>query len=356
MEQAGSRGREMWLAEGGCRHLSSTMRPSQPRPGFPQGDLHTQLYCWGLAIGLAGACSSPSAPERSTSVDLPDAAISVPDDRAQGRQPGAGGAAPSGEGGQASAGGSGGTASGPGDGSGTSAGGAGGVNATNAVADAAGDGSERTDAAPIAGDFKCTELVGLGSTREWYQAGFETAVVNARWQLRWHHRGYIEDWADAKNPYWGMYSDGEGCWRVSACAEGADAPDRVVFVALNWIYTTEQQWEIDLRKDVDAIATKYPSVRNIEIISSSRCPDRCTTIDPPGTMSELTAIQTCRTPDFVDQAIAAVAASNPALVTVGPKFFSNECGAFVSLHGPHLTAAGQKEIAAKVGAHYAAHP
>jgi hypothetical protein len=218
------------------------------------------------------------------------------------------------------------------------------------------DGPAGSDAAALGGDFKCSELVGLGSTREWYLAGFEKAVVNARWQIRWHHRGYIEDWSDAKNPYWGTYCDGEGCSRVSACAEGADAPDRVVFVALNWIYTTEQQWEADIRKDVESIVTRYPGVRNIELISSSRCPDRCTNIDPPGTTSELTAVQTCRTPAFVDEAIAAVAATNPALVTVGPKFFTDDCGAFVSLHGPHLTAAGQKEIAAKAGAYYAAHP
>jgi hypothetical protein len=226
----------------------------------------------------------------------------------------------------------------------------------DAAADITADVVERIDAAPAAGEFGCTELVGLGSTREWYLAGFEKVVVNARWQLRWHHRGYVEDWADVKNPYWGTYCDGEGCSRVSACAEGTETPDRVVFVALNWIYTTEQQWETDLRKDVEAIAAKYPGVRNIELISSSRCPDRCTTIDPPGTTSELTAVQTCRTPAIVDEAIAAVAASNPALVTVGPKFFTDDCGAFVTLHGPHLTAAGQKEIAAKAGAYYAAHP
>src|SRR6185436_1827840 len=212
------------------------------------------------------------------------------------------------------------------------------------------------DAPPVARDFRCTELVGLGSTREWYNAGFETFVVDARWQLRWHHRGYVEDWADVKNPYWGTYCDHEGCSRVSACAEGADSPDRVVFVVLNWIYTTEQQWEADVRRDVEAIATKYPGVRNIELISSSRCPDRCTTIEPPGTMDELTAVQTCRTPAVVDEAIAAVAAMNPALVTVGPRFFTDDWAAFVSLHGPHLTTKGQKEIAAKAGAYYAAHP
>ena len=73
-------------------------------------------------------------------------------------------------------------------------------------------------------------------------------------------------------------------------------------------------------------------------------------------MDELTAVQTCRTPAMVDQAIAAVAASKPGLVTVGPRFFTDDCGAFVSLHGPHLTAKGQKEMAAKVGGYYASHP
>jgi hypothetical protein len=226
-----------------------------------------------------------------------------------------------------------------------------------AASDAAVDVLEGIDAqSPGVGPFQCSEMIGLESTMEWYLAGFEKLVVDARWQLRWHHRGYIEDWADPMNPYWGTYCDGQGCSRVSACTQGADAPDRVVFVALNWIYTTESQWESDLRKDVAAIVTKYPAVRNIELISSSRCADSCTTIDPPGTMDELTAIQTCRVPVFVDQAIAAVAASNPALVTVGPKFYTNECTAFVSLHGPHLTTAGRQEMATKVGMYYAAHP
>jgi hypothetical protein len=296
------------------------------------------LRC-GFVIGMVAGCS-PATP-----ADVRDAATSI----RGGGGADSGSAAPVDDARQATPPGeSGGMAGGPVDGG---MGGAG----IDAAADATA-GAPAIDAAGVAGDFKCSELVGLGSTREWYQAGFEQAVVNARWQIRWHHRGYVEDWADVKNPYWGTYCDGEGCSRVSACAEGADSPDRVVFVALNWIYTTELQWETDLRKDVTAIAAKYPGVRNIEIISSSRCPDRCTNIDPPGTMDELTAVQTCRTPAVLDEAIAAVVASNPALLTAGPKFFTNDCGAFVTLHGPHLTTAGQKEIAAKVGAHYAAHP
>jgi hypothetical protein len=310
-----------------------------------QQDLRARVLRCGLALGMVAGCSTSSPP-----VDGRDADATIHGDG------GHGGAkpAPGDDAHEASAqGGSGGIAGSTVDSAVEHAAPAGDV---DAAVDAGADGAGPIDASPRAGDFKCTELVGLGSTREWYLAGFENAVVNAHWQIRWHHRGYIEDWANAKNPYWGTYCDGEGCSRVSACAEGADAPDRVVFVALNWIYTTEAQWETDIRKDVEAIATRYPGVRNIELISSSRCPDRCTTIDPPGTMDELTAVQTCRTPAFVDEAIAAVAASNPALVTVGPKFFTNECGAFVSLHGPHLTTAGQKEIAAKAGAYYAAHP
>jgi hypothetical protein len=289
----------------------------------------------GLAVGLLAGCSSSMPPI------VRDAAPAMVGEGGQG-----GGGAPAVDAPVSAPAGSGGTA-------------AGGLDAAvvgSMVADAAAGAAPPIDATPVAGDFKCTELVGLGSTREWYQAGFENAVVNARWQIRWHHRGYVEDWADVKNPYWGTYCDGEGCSRVSACTEGAEAPDRVVFVVLNWIYTTEQQWEGDVRKDVAAIMARYPGVRNIELISSSRCPDRCTNIDPPGTMDELTAVQTCRTPAAVDEAIAAVAASNPGLVTVGPKFFTEECNAFVSLHGPHLTGAGQKEIAAKAGAYYAAHP
>jgi len=300
--------------------------------------LGARMVRWGLAVGMLAGCSAAKPP------DARDAA-----------------AATQGEGGKGGSLAPGDDARVPG-GAGEGAGGRVDAAGERDVGAGATDGSDGgrgpggPDAPPVARDFRCTELVGLGSTREWYNAGFETFVVDARWQLRWHHRGYVEDWADVKNPYWGTYCDHEGCSRVSACAEGADSPDRVVFVVLNWIYTTEQQWETDVRRDVEAIAAKYPGVRNIELISSSRCPDRCTTIDPPGTMDELTAVQTCRTPAVVDEAIAAVAASNPALVTVGPRFFTDDCGAFVSLHGPHLTTKGQKEIAAKAGAYYAAHP
>jgi hypothetical protein len=314
-------------------------------------DLRWQLFRALVVVVFAGACSSATPPAaRDAAVAIFGEGGHAGDNVAPGVDVGAG---------TASAG-SGGATGTPGDAASETAFGPGGAVDRDLDAGVSapdlGDRAERGDASPVAGDFTCTELVGLGSTREWYQAGFENAVVNGRWQLRWHHRGYVEDWADVKNPYWGSYCDGEGCSRVSACAVGADSPDRVVFVALNWIYTTKAEWETDIRKDVDAIARRYPGVRNIEIISSSRCPDRCTTIDPPGTTSELTAVQTCRTPAYVDDAIAAVAASHPALVTVGPKFFTEDCAAFVSMHGPHLTSAGQKEIAAKAGAHYAAHP
>src|SRR4051794_9306987 len=239
---------------------------SSPRSGFMKQHLRSRVLRCGLAIGVVAGCSS------STPADVRDANATIQGDGGQG---GGGGAVATG--GASASGGSGGLAGGRDDG-------AAGEGVADAAADASANGSERIDAAPAAGNFKCTELVGLGSTREWYNAGFETAVVNARWQLRWHHRGYVEDWADAKNPYWGNdYCDGEGCFRVSACSDGADAPDRVVFVVLNWIYTAEKQWETDVRKDVDAIVLKYPGVRNIELISSSRCPDRCTSIDPPGT-------------------------------------------------------------------------
>src|SRR4051812_497812 len=146
------------------------------------------LRC-GLAIGLVAGCSSSAPPGGA-------------DASRGGGGPEGGSAAPGGGAGGNASGGSGGIAAVAVDAAAVTAMADGGV---DAPADAAVAGP---DAAPVATDFKCTELVGLGSTREWYESGFEKVVVDARWQIRWHHRGYVEDWADVKNPYWGMYCDG----------------------------------------------------------------------------------------------------------------------------------------------------
>jgi hypothetical protein len=188
--------------------------------------------------------------------------------------------------------------------------------------------------------YTCNLIIGLLVTSEWYMAGFEQVVDNASWEIKAAHYAYTQEWANPNSSFWATPI-------ASPCAKNADAPDRVIFVALNWDYTTEKQWEDDVTKDVSVIQSKFPSVKNIELLSIVRCPLACGT--PPARPAE-----TCYVSPITDQALAAVAAKMPNLVTVGPKFEDDTCADFPNL-GTHMTAAATMSTGKKIGEYYATH-
>jgi len=211
--------------------------------------------------------------------------------------------------------------------------------ASSVVAEAGSDaGSGTLDASK--GPFTCNLIIGLLVTQEWFNAGFETVAPNANWELKAAHYAYTQEWANPNSTFWATPI-------TSACTKNADMPDRVIYVALNWDYTTAAQWESDVTKDVNVIKMKYPSVKNIELLTVVRCPLSCGTPPPrPG--------ETCYVEPYSDQALAAVAAKMPDLVTVGPKFQDDTCTDFLNL-GTHMTTAATAATGIKIGTYYATH-
>ncbi len=194
----------------------------------------------------------------------------------------------------------------------------------------------------VKNDYKCSQVIGLVVTSEWFNGGFETVVPNATWELKAAHMGYVQEWAQPNGPFWATPV-------TSECAAGSTAPDRVVFTAMNWTYTTEKQWEDDVNKDVDTIVAKYPSVKHIDLLTALRCASTCGTLPAPGPDAA-----TCIVRKVADDGLAAVAAARPSLVSVGPMFEDTDCSHWPNL-GSHLTSDANKAMAQQIGSYFLTH-
>jgi hypothetical protein len=183
--------------------------------------------------------------------------------------------------------------------------------------------------------FTCTEILGVSVTGDWFGAGFEKGVDDARFQARTRTHAFIELWGDPKDPIWSVPL-------VSPCAKNASAPDRVIFTGVNWQYKTTDEWTAALTKAVDTIHAKYPSAKRIELLTMLR---------GPGNKScgndQMTVVQ-----PVVDEAVAKVLAKYPKLVTAAPKFEAPSCAVFTK-GGPHYTPEGMAAVAKVYAAHYA---
>ena len=178
------------------------------------------------------------------------------------------------------------------------------------------------------GPFVCNQLTGGKLTEEWFIAGFETAVDNSRWQVKWREDAYVEVWADAQSSFWTAQVD-------STCANGSSAPDRLVFGAVSFKYKTQAEWRTGITQAVNNFKAKWPSVRRVDLVSQIRGPNNmlCPTAPIAG--------ETIAVPPEQDAGMADVAAAFPGFVFVGPKVLAHSCADFQG-GGPHLTALGNK--------------
>lgn len=215
------------------------------------------------------------------------------------------------------------------------------ADASAAGADSASDPTATTDAqspprATAGGPFDCTLVIGISATGEWYRAGFEDLVDNARWELIQVHSGFVTLWADPKSAVWSSKP-------TSACAKNAGSPDRIVFVALEFSFNTLDQWLPPLRAVVKNLQARYPGVRSIELATFVRAPGNkpCPQREPP--RSTISAAQ--------DAANLTVAQEHRGLVTVAPRFEADSCTQFTQ-SPPHATAAGATAWAKRIAAHY----
>jgi len=186
----------------------------------------------------------------------------------------------------------------------------------------------------VSAAFRCNLLLGVGVTGEWFEAGFERIVDDARWEAIIKPHTSLTEWGDANDPVWSLEPS-------SRCLEQPNTPDRVLFTAMKWEYKSADEWAAGLRAALAAIEQHFPSARRVELLTMIRAPHD---VSCGNAMSVVEP--------FVDEAVARVAAERPALVAVGPRLEAPSCELFKN-DGPHFTDAGRTEIARVIGEHYA---
>jgi len=182
--------------------------------------------------------------------------------------------------------------------------------------------------------YRCSLVLGVTVTSEWFGAGFEQAVGDARWEAITRPHTSLREWADPANAVWSQPP-------VSPCASDANDPDRVLFTGMQWEYKTAAEWAASLSEVVNVIKTRYPAVRRIELLTMIRAPGN---VSCGNDMSVVAP--------FVDEAMATVSARFPGLVAAGPRFEAPSCEAFKK-GGPHFTPEGAAATAKVLATHYA---
>jgi hypothetical protein len=188
-------------------------------------------------------------------------------------------------------------------------------------------------------DFTCSWVVGITTTGEWYRSGFENVVDNARWQNTHVEMGHLEKWADPANGIWNVTID-------SPCAMNSKTPDRVVFSAVKYEWTTVDQFLPAYISAIHNFQTKYPSIKQIWLMTYERAPNnmQCDGANRP-TYSWIRPAQ--------DQVAAMMPAMFPGFVYIAPKWEVDKCGDFGLC--PHLSGAANMAEAKKIGEFFLTH-
>jgi hypothetical protein len=195
-----------------------------------------------------------------------------------------------------------------------------------------------TSPSPPGASFTCTEVVGFSQTAQWALEvpDFQDAVGDAAWQVRWAPGGAIYFWADPQYEGW----DGDA---QSPCADGADAPDRLVLTI------TSQEYEDDvadfvgwIEDAVDAARARYPSLEQVVLQAVVGGPGN-------GSCSQGgTEVRAAHNHPLVDAAIAQVVGSG---VVTGPSPEVRTCDDYDDTTG-HLVDAARAPIARAIADAY----
>jgi hypothetical protein len=202
----------------------------------------------------------------------------------------------------------------------------------------AADGAAPAPDAAAASDFVCNLVIGIKETGEWFNAGFESIVDGARWEVIPVHNGHLELWADPKSSLWSLAPG-------SPCTRNPSAPDRVIFVGTNYDYTTTDEFVPRLTAVVHNLQAKFPRLQRIELMTYVRAPGN---IPCPGNLSVKTYIKPAQ-----DQSNQLVADAFAGLVFVAPKFEVRSCADYSM--PPHFTSAAAMAAARTIGAYYLTH-
>jgi hypothetical protein len=177
-------------------------------------------------------------------------------------------------------------------------------------------------------DFTCSWVLGIHTVAEWYAAGFEMIVDDARWQISGLEMAQFE-W---KNAGFGGWNAAPG----SPCAMNSKTPDRIAFYGVDSGSTTAAEFVPQYEAVIANIKTKFPSVKRIDLMTMTRAPGNmeCKGANRSGS-SWIRPGQ--------DEAIAMMAQKYPGFVFVGTKLEVLACSDFGLC--PHINAAANARVA-----------
>ncbi len=246
--------------------------------------------------------------------------------------------------------------------SGASATGSSGQASSGADGGAAGGGTEA--GATGAGPFTCTLVVGLFTTSQWFSGmmpggASKTFLMDGvdatKWEGKQTKYAYIENWEDPTNSVWSLPL-------TNPCATNSATPDRVVFVGFSpgipadqdygmySKFSTDQMgWETLLNSVIATIKGKYPSAKEIDILTMGRAPNNmlCSNNNDVDTIIQ----------PYEDAAYDAVAAASGGFIVVGPKYYVPDCNtSYIFANDSDYTTTAANAIATQVAAYYVAHP
>jgi hypothetical protein len=201
------------------------------------------------------------------------------------------------------------------------------------------------------GPFSCTLVLGLFTTSQWFNGTdpggadktFLQAGVDAtKWEGKMQKYSFAEKWADPQNGLWTNQTQ-------NPCAMNATTPDRALFVGFSPMTKTQADWEKLLNAVIANIKTKYPSVKEIDIVTMGRAPNNMLC---PNNNDVDTIIA-----PYEDAAFEAVAAASNGMVVVGPKYYVPDCeNSYIFANDTDYTTSASNYIATEMATYYIAHP
>jgi hypothetical protein len=201
------------------------------------------------------------------------------------------------------------------------------------------------------GPFSCTLVLGLFTTSQWFNGTnpggasktfLQDGVDATKWEAKMQKYSYAEKWADPKNGLWDLQTQ-------NPCAANSTTPDRALFVGFSPMTKNQADWEKLLNSVILNIKTKYPSVKEIDIVTMGRAPNNMLC---PNNNDADTVIA-----PYEDAAFEAVAAASNGMVVVGPKYYVPDCeNSYIFANDTDYTTSASNYIATEMATYYVAHP
>jgi hypothetical protein len=202
--------------------------------------------------------------------------------------------------------------------------------------------------------FTCNLVLGLFTTSQWFNGTnpggasktfLMDGVDSTRWESKTQKYSYVEKWIPSNSALWNLPFN-------NACASDSATPDRVIFVGFSPSSTegkTEAGWEMLLNEVIATIKMKYPSAKEIDILTMGRAPNNvlCSNNNDVDTII----------PAYEDAAYDAVAAASGGFIVVGPKYYVPDCAtSYIFANDSDYTTTASNSLATQLAAYYVAHP